>query len=147
MSAGWQVRWRLGDLLDAKPELSAAELARRVARDGVHAITRAHLTRLTRHAPESTPIALIGALCRVLECSPNDLLGWAPPPAVERRPRLAAIRTLAKQAATKGRKLQADAIVTDTPPLEEAARRRLVGPRVGALPAHRLMHNLKDEGA
>ncbi|MGH8029693.1 MAG: helix-turn-helix domain-containing protein [Arenimonas sp.] len=147
MSAGWQVRWRLGELLDAQPELSAAELQRRLVRDGAHVITRSHLSRLARHPPESTPIALIGSLCRALGCTPNDLLGWSPPPAVERRPRLAAIRALAKQAATKGRQLQADAIVTDTPPLDETTRRRLVGPRVGALPAHRLMRKLKDEGA
>ena len=138
MSKRGTVRWRLDELVAAHGGLSNQALADALRADGAHVIGRPQVGRLIAHAPQSAPIALIGALCRILDCSPNDLLGWDPTPKVERRPAMATIAQRGRAAAQSGRIATPEAALAGLPVLSESERARLVGPPVRAMPTHPL---------
>lgn len=133
-----RVQWRLGELLSKRPDLTYQAIADALEKDGAHPISRTQVGRLATTPPQNTAIALIGALCRILRCTPNDLLGWESVPYREPRPGLAAIREQGRQAAASGRVAKAAALSADSPRLDETERARVVGPRVRAMPTHPL---------
>lgn len=131
------VTWHLRELVAAQPNQSHGVLAAALAQDGAHPISRSQVYRLLSAAPQQIPLGLIGALCRVLGASPNDLFGWelAQPP---KATGLQGIRQRGRRAAALCKIATTDTSGETTPGLSEAQRAKLVGPRVHAMPTHPL---------
>lgn len=131
------VTWRLREIVAGGPNASHGVLAAALAKDGAHPISRSQVCRLLNAAPQQVPVALIGALCRILQVSPNELLGWVPSQP-SNNSGLQQIRQRGRQAATQCKIAQRgapDAKRLDAP---DGERANIVGPRVRAMPTHPL---------
>lgn len=60
------------DVMLARRKMSAGQLARMVG------ITPANLSILKNNKARAIRLSTLDALCRALECTPGDLLEWAP---------------------------------------------------------------------
>lgn len=141
-SAPGRITWRLGELMAQRNHMSQAELERALIEDGAHVISRTQVGRLVRNGPEIVSLALIGALCRILQCSPDTLFGWVDPPAkVERTPLM---NLIAAQGTRGAERVPAvPSLPGESPRLSEADRARIVGPPARALPTNALLRKPK----
>ena len=60
------------DVMLARRKMSAGQLARLVG------ITPANLSVLKNNKARAVRFSTLDALCRALQCTPGDLLGWVP---------------------------------------------------------------------
>lgn len=133
--------WRLAELMAQRNHMTQVELAAALAQDGAHPISRTQVGRLMHGGPTIVSVALIGALCRILQCSPNALFGWVDIPVAE--PSL--LDRIAQQGRQRGvqRVPALPALPEETPRLSDAERAQIVGPKARALPAHALTRKQK----
>ncbi|MDN5780609.1 MAG: helix-turn-helix transcriptional regulator [Luteimonas sp.] len=139
------VRWHLRELVAAHGQYTLQGLANALVEDGAHPLSRTQVSRLVSGTPGAVSIELIGALCRLLDCTPNLLFDWDPAPKVERHPQMAALIASGRAAAQTGRLAAADAVRAGLPPLSDEDRARLVGPPARALPTHPLAREGKGK--
>lgn len=137
-----QARWRLSELLFERGGLTHKAVAIALTRDGAHPVSRTQVGRLVAATPHAINFELIGALCRILKCTPNDLFGWTQVPVTERRPLMAAIKNQSRKLAATGQMPQAPAAADAASALTAAQRRQLVGPTVHAMPNHPLSRSV-----
>ena len=134
-----QMYWRLPDLMAKRNQMSHVEMARALEADGAHVISRTQVGRLVARPPTNLSFALIGALCRILECSPNELFGWIPAPAkTDLNPVLTKIAEQGREQVGTERVPAPPTLPAGTRRLDELTRARVVGPAARALPAHAL---------
>lgn len=67
--------WRLRELLAQRELYQTTELVPLLAAQGV-VLSREQVYRLVTTTPRRLNIEVLGALCTILECSPNDLIGF-----------------------------------------------------------------------
>jgi DNA-binding Xre family transcriptional regulator len=71
MSADYQ--WKLRQLMAAKEMWKTSELVPLLAAEGI-TLSAAQVYRLVAKEPERLSLATLAALCRILSCTPNDLI-------------------------------------------------------------------------
>lgn len=133
-----QARWRLSELLFERGGMTHKAVAAALTKDGAHPVSRTQIGRLAAATPHNVSFELIGALCRVLNCTPNELFGWTQVPMADRRPLMTAIKNQSRKLAATGQMPQAPIAADDAPALTAEQRRRVVGPSVHAMPNHPL---------
>lgn len=139
-----QMRWRLRELMALRNHMTQTELTRALEADGAHAISRTQVGRLTARPPKAISLALIGSLCRIFDCSPDDLFGWEPaPPQADLNPLMTGIAEQARSQLGVDRVPNPPQLPDGTPRLDPHSRARVVGPTVRALPAHPLSRKSK----
>lgn len=123
------LKWYLREWMRHRGILSYAAFARRIGEQG-HSVSSAHVARLMA-TPELLSLPMLEAVCRVLDCTPGELLRTAsqPHPIAKAHPH--------------------PALELPKPPpprLPEDVRRQVVGPPIRALHARTLMrHKPKNE--
>lgn len=136
-SAVGQIHWCLPELMAQRNQMSQAEMARALEADGAHVISRTQVGRMATRSPTNVSLALIGSLCRILECSPNELLGWqSPPTAKDLNPVMTGIAEQGRLALGPNPVPPLPELPAEAPRLDELTRARVVGPPARALPAH-----------
>lgn len=71
MTANYQ--WKLRQLMAERGMWKTSELQPLLAREGV-TLSAAQVYRLVARKPERLSLAVLAALCRILSCTPNDLI-------------------------------------------------------------------------
>ncbi len=137
-----QARWRLSELLFERGGMTHKAVADALSRDGAHPVSRTQVGRLAAATPHAINFELIGALCRILKCTPNDLFGWTQVPVADRRPLMNAIKNQSRKLAATGQMPQATAAADGAPALTAEQRRQVVGPTVRAMPNHPLARKI-----
>ena len=113
--------WHLREWMAYRGIDSYAEFGRRIAAQG-HQVSSAHVARLML-MPELLSIPMLDAICRVLDCTPGDLIRTSDQPAPITKPHAPTSLELPKP---------------HPPRLPETARRQVVGPPMRAMQAHAL---------
>lgn len=139
-----RIHWMLPVLMAQRNHMNQAELVQALEKDGAHVISRTQVWRMVNKSPAKISLDLIGALCRILQCTPNDLFGWeASPPSRDLNPTLTQIAEHGQQY------IGAEAVppLPDLPQgtrrLDEGERARVVGPPAQAFRAHPLSEKSK----
>ncbi|PNS08870.1 helix-turn-helix domain-containing protein [Solilutibacter silvestris] len=131
------VQWSLRNLLEQNAQFTIAELVRQIELDGDYPQTRKQVTRLLGQSPETVPILLIGSLCRILKCTPNDLFGWTPPDnVVDLNPGMTAFTAEARKRAVAGGVSDSVDLPDGIAPLDPNLRGKVVGPSMRAMAPH-----------
>ena len=131
------LRWSLEEVLLARNSMSHTRLAALLKEDGAHPLSRSHVSRLARGTSVSM-LPLVDALCRVLDCSPNELFGWEGSDRVERYPLQRALREHLRDQTATGSVPSSAQLPEGAMALNDKQRAQVVGPRAKALPAHPL---------
>lgn len=137
-----QARWRLSELLFERGGMTHKAVADALTRDGAHPVSRTQVGRLAAAAPHAINFELVGALCRILKCTPNDLFGWTQVPVADRRPLMTAIKSQSRKLAATGQMPQAPAPAEGATALTDEQRRQVVGPTVHSMPNHPLARKI-----
>jgi hypothetical protein len=112
------LKWYLHDWMRHRGIQSFAAFARRIGEQG-HSVSSAHVARLMQ-TPELLSLPMLDAVCRVLDCTPGELLRTASQPHPIVKPRPTTTLELPKPS---------------PPRLPEDVRRQVVGPPIRALHA------------
>lgn len=67
------IRWRLRQVMAARGMFQTSELVPLLGEVDIH-LSRQYVHRLVTKDPQRINVDLLGALCDVLDCAPNDLL-------------------------------------------------------------------------
>lgn len=68
------IRWNLRKLMAAQDMFQTTDLVGPLAERGVH-LSREQVFRLVTQAPQRLSMDTLAALCDILGCTPNDLIG------------------------------------------------------------------------
>ncbi|MGG6462320.1 helix-turn-helix domain-containing protein [Solilutibacter silvestris] len=131
------VQWSLRNLLEQNTQFTIAELVRQIEIDGDCPQTRKQVTRLLGQSPETVPIALVGSLCRIFKCTPNDLFGWTlPDNVVDLNPGMTAFTAEARKRAVAGGVPELGDLPDGIEPLDPKEKAKVVGPSMRAMAPH-----------
>ena len=145
MSRSATITWRLPDLMRARNHMSGTELSRALTRDGAHPLTSSRVNRMLARPPETVALTLVGALCRILSCTPDELFGYAVPDSAQvNRPVMTALQEANRKTAVSGGVPSSPELPAEMPRLTDSARALVVGPRLRALKAHPLSRESKE---
>jgi DNA-binding Xre family transcriptional regulator len=68
------IRWNLRKLMADRDMFQTTDLVGPLAERGVH-LSREQVFRLVTQAPQRLSMDTLAALCDILDCTPNDLIG------------------------------------------------------------------------
>ncbi|MEV8252379.1 helix-turn-helix transcriptional regulator [Rhodoglobus sp. NPDC076762] len=80
------ITWQLRQVMAVAGMFHTTDLIDPLREQGVH-LSREQIYRLVTKTPERLNVEILAALCRILDCTPNDLIDVAPV-AAERAPRV-----------------------------------------------------------